>query len=329
MKLIAPTFLAVWLISIGVHIAHADSGVSNGTGFIVSAKGEILTNAHVVTGCSTVTVRLPDMQPERASVVARDPKNDLALLKGKSTPTAVAVFRQGPSVRTGDSVVVLGYPLSSLLGTEVHLTVGVVNALAGLADDSRYLQISSPIQLGNSGSPLLDDSGHIVGVVTAKLDAATVAKSTGDIPQNVNFAIKSEIAELFLMRNKIAIRSAPVEHKMSPADIGDIARPFTVSVQCALTSKAYDVSGLDAEDASYVVKAREMAEGAPIGRRIRWLNPRTRNSGTVTVIREETTNSDSTRCRYFKQTLTVDGKTSTSFQRVCFAAEDGASRHGL
>ena len=62
-----------------------------------------------------------------------------------------------------------------------------MSALAGLSDDSRYLQISAPVQPGNSGGPLLDASGHLIGIVTAKLNAALIARFTGDIPQNVNF----------------------------------------------------------------------------------------------------------------------------------------------
>ena len=78
-----------------------------------------------------------------------------------------------------------------------NLSVGNVSALAGLGDDSRYLQISAPVQPGNSGGPLLDASGHLVGIVTAKLDAR-VARFTGDVPQNVNFALKAEVARTFL-----------------------------------------------------------------------------------------------------------------------------------
>jgi hypothetical protein len=92
----------------------------------------------------------------------------------------------------------LGYPLSGLLATTANLSVGNVSALAGLDDDSRYVQISAPVQPGNSGGPLLDASGHLLGIVTAKLNAIRVARFTGDIPQNVNFALKVEVVRTFL-----------------------------------------------------------------------------------------------------------------------------------
>ena len=108
------------------------------------------------------------------------------------------MFREGLPVRAGDAIVALGYPLSGLLATEANLSVGNVSALAGVADDTRYLQISAPVQPGNSGGPVLDASGHLVGIVTAKLNALRVARFTGDIPENVNFALKAEVARAFL-----------------------------------------------------------------------------------------------------------------------------------
>jgi S1-C subfamily serine protease len=101
-------------------------------------------------------------------------------------------------------LVSLGYPLSGLLSSDANVSVGNVSALAGLRDDSRYLQISAPVQPGNSGGPLLDASGHLVGIVTAKLDAVRLARFTGDIPQNVNFALKTEVARTFFCRLMLA-----------------------------------------------------------------------------------------------------------------------------
>jgi hypothetical protein len=88
--------------------------------------------------------------------------------------------------------------------------------------------MSAPVQPGNSGGPLLDPSGHLAGIVTAKLDAMRVARFTGDIPQNVNFAIKADVAKTFLKSKGINYSVAPSDQNLSPADIGDIGRPFTV-----------------------------------------------------------------------------------------------------
>ena len=181
--------------------------ISSGSGVVIGAHGEILTNAHVVENCAQITVRSSSGDSTAAPLVARDEKNDLAVVRSKLPLSSVAVFRDRGPVRAGDAVVVLGYPLSGLLATSANLSVGNVSALAGLGDDSRYLQISAPVQPGNSGGPLLDASGHIVGIVTAKLDAALVARFTGDIPQNVNFALKAEVARTFLDSNGIAYQT--------------------------------------------------------------------------------------------------------------------------
>src|SRR5262249_21233898 len=129
-----------------------------------------------------------------AALVASDTKNDLAVVRGNVHLSSIVAFREGKPVRAGDVVVALGYPLSGLLATTPNVTVGNVSALAGIGDDTRYLQISAPVQPGNSGGPLLDTSGHLVGIVTGKLNASAVQRFTGDIPQNVNFALKAEVA---------------------------------------------------------------------------------------------------------------------------------------
>jgi len=136
----------------------------------------------------------------------------------------VAAFRDGHGVRAGDTVVALGYPLAGYLATNANLSVGNVSALAGLGDDSRYVQISAPVQPGNSGGPLLDTSGHIVGVVASRLNGGGV--------QNVNFALKAEVARTFLDSKGITYRTAASEQQLSPADVGEMARPFTVFIEC-------------------------------------------------------------------------------------------------
>jgi len=189
--------LVAFISSVG---AARSAETSSRSGIVIDAKGEILTNAHVVEGCQTIVVKVASGNSQMGSLVARDKRNDLVLIRlsgANNPPTSVAVFREGPQLRAGDTVVALGYPLSGLLATTANVSVGNVSALAGIADDSRYLQISAPVQPGNSGGPLLDTNGHLVGIVTAKLNALRVARFTGDIPENVNFAIKAEVALRF------------------------------------------------------------------------------------------------------------------------------------
>ena len=146
---------------------------STGSGFRVSGQGHVLTNAHVVRGCTEV--RIPPSGV--VEVVAREGSSDLALLRAPAgTARAVAKFRQGRGIRPGASVVVMGYPLRGLFASEANVSTGAVSALAGPGDDRRLIQITAPVQPGNSGGPVLDAAGNVVRVVVAKLDAFKIVR---------------------------------------------------------------------------------------------------------------------------------------------------------
>jgi S1-C subfamily serine protease len=101
---------------------------------------------------------------------------DLALLKA-DPPSSIATFRGGPAPKLGDSVLAFGFPLPGLLSSEGNVSTGILSAMSGLRNDVRFVQISTPVQPGNSGGPLLDSSGHVIGIVVAKLDALSWRKS--------------------------------------------------------------------------------------------------------------------------------------------------------
>ena len=134
--------------------------------------------------------------------------------------------------RLGEGVEAFGFPHSDTLATAGNFTLGNITALSGLGDDSRYLQISAPVQAGNSGGPLLDGSGNLVGVVSAKLDAVRMAMNSGDLPQNVNFAVKSAILASFLDANRVAYKVGTAGKALEPADIADQARAMSGFVVC-------------------------------------------------------------------------------------------------
>ncbi|MBX9634624.1 MAG: trypsin-like peptidase domain-containing protein [Magnetospirillum sp.] len=205
---------------------------SAGSGIVVGSDGVVLTYSHVVERCRNIRVSLEGVPAQAATVVARDAGNDLAALKASFRPTEIARFREDKPLRSGDGVVVIGYPLSSLLSREPNVTAGVISALAGLKGDKRSYQITAPVQKGNSGGPLADMSGNVVGIVSAKLNAMKIADSTGDLPQNVNFAIKSELARKFLTDNGLSFDTAPAATTLSPADVGEIVKKVTVFVEC-------------------------------------------------------------------------------------------------
>ena len=202
--------------------------VSTGSGFFVSGEGHVLTNAHVVRGCAAVHVP-PGVT---ARVVARDDASDLALLDGPP-PRAAASFRAGRGIRPGAEVVVVGYPLRGLLASEANVTRGNVSALAGPGDDRRLFQMTAPVQPGNSGGPVLDLAGRVVGVAVARLDAQAVARATGGaLPQNVNFAVGAGTARAFLDSEGVPYETAPADDALGAERVVADARLFTVPVEC-------------------------------------------------------------------------------------------------
>ncbi len=213
--------------------AGGGRGAASGTGFLV-AEGRVLTNNHVVEGCARMTARSATGTIAPARVDATDPRRDLALLTVPAGFGPALPFRDSPPVLRGETVVTYGFPLSGVLSSGPTLTTGDVSAMAGLRDNPLHFQISAPVQPGNSGGPLLDAQGHVIGVVVAKLNAARIAQMTGgDIPQNVNFAIKGTEALAFLTANGVQPRLEPstgAEHR--PAEIGQVANPSTLFLSC-------------------------------------------------------------------------------------------------
>ncbi len=202
--------------------APSKSGkVSTGTGFYVSKAGHVLTNEHVVKECSEFMVSKTGAPSTRARVVATDATNDLALLQTDTVPDAIPPI--SIRARIGESIYVYGFPLAGTLASSGNFTVGHVSATAGLNDDTRMLQISAPVQPGNSGGPLLDQFGNVVGVIVARLDGSA---------QNVNFAIKSTIALNFLDTNRISPPSETHATALEPAKVAERALAFTVQVVC-------------------------------------------------------------------------------------------------
>lgn len=243
-----PVTRLVWMnsLNIGVLNAAADlgapvshqplptpvtSGTIIGTTFFIDQAGHALTSAHVVNGCKSIQVALGGGDVVDAKIAADDTQNDLALLS--VSPATAAYARFSPVVpRQGDPVVVYGFPLAGALSTQGNLSTGIVSALVGMKDDSRMLQISAPVQAGNSGGPLFDSAGNVVGVVFAKMNALRVAAVTGDLPQNVNFAIKASIVETFLQTNGVRFEQAPAGKAMPMADVAERAKTFTHKLTC-------------------------------------------------------------------------------------------------
>jgi S1-C subfamily serine protease len=197
-------------------------GRSNGTGFFVTADGYVVTNAHVVEGCEDPTVVCGLAGPIPAQVLARDATNDLALLKVDFLSDQVATLRAG--VRIGEEIAAFGYPLLHKLSTGGNFTVGNVSALAGFENDSRHIQISAPIQPGNSGGPVIDQGGNVVGVVVSKMHNFS--------HQNVNFAIKVNVLTVFLDSHGVPYSMGANESLLQGVELAEKAQSIAVLILC-------------------------------------------------------------------------------------------------
>lgn len=183
--------------------------------------------------CSQITFVLNGQAPVEGRLVAWDGTNDLAVANFQLPHTQIANLSDTINNRPGDDVVVFGYPLLGLLSSSGNLTRGSLTAMSGLQDDVRYMQISAPVQPGNSGGPVLDLGGEVIGVVTYKLNAIEAMKASGDVPQNVNFALKASILRLFLDSHSIPYRVADTSSPRGAAEVGSLSEQFTGIVICA------------------------------------------------------------------------------------------------
>lgn len=166
--------------------------ITTGTAFFINENGLLVTNYHVIAGSSKLAIWDPQLQYSvSVKVVITDSTNDLAILKAeiKSRPIPLA---KNSSLKRGEEILTLGYPSPEVQGVQQKATFGRVNAVTGFADDGRFIQVDLPVQPGNSGGPLLNTKGEVVGIVTAQL--------RGDY-QNVNYALKVDY--LFSLLKKI------------------------------------------------------------------------------------------------------------------------------
>lgn len=210
------------------------AGVGTGTGFIINDRGDVVTNSHVASGCSRLGFGLNGQPLVNGRLIALDAKNDLAVVHFPLSGAKAATLSNTARERLGEDLIVYGYPLLGILSTTGNLTRGSISALNGINDDARYMQISAPVQPGNSGGPVLDVAGRVIGVVTYKLDALAAVQASGDIPQNVNFALKVGVLRLFLDSHSIPYTLAdPSSPGAAPNDVGDSIQQFTGVVACA------------------------------------------------------------------------------------------------
>jgi len=174
-----------------------DGAIAIGTGFLFGSQDYIVTNYHVVKGTSEVTVKFTNGESINATVVARDTQNDVAVLKLTKSPSFQSremKFGDSSMVRMGDEVFTIGYPHIGIMGLKPKYTKGVISAVTGIKDNPTVFQTTVPIQPGNSGGPLFNDKGEVIGLTTSSLSLLAI-ESMGAVPQNVNYAVKSSFVK--------------------------------------------------------------------------------------------------------------------------------------
>ncbi len=206
--------------------------ISTGSGIVITPNGLILTNEHVVRQCDSFQIVLDSNRTVKATLRNADPALDLALLAVEASFPLAAPLRQDAAPKLGEPVAVIGYPLVNVLSAQPNISFGHVNSTVGVSGNPAHMQIDVPIQRGNSGGPVFDAAGNVIGIVVSKLDALKLAKSTGDLPQNINFAIRGDIVRSFLAAQYVDFTSSSASSKLENTEIANRGTVVTVLVRC-------------------------------------------------------------------------------------------------
>ena len=192
--LFAALLLCFWLCSV-------TAASMCGSGFVIQQNGYILTNYHVIKNATRITVTVPGHEAVSARVVTTDQEKDLAIVQVSLRNLTALPIASSETVQVLDSITVLGYPLPDELGTALSASDGKVNAVReGRSSGTRLFQIDANVNPGNSGGPLLNNHGEVVGIIVAKINSLQYAKENGSIPERINFAIPINDAQELLRK---------------------------------------------------------------------------------------------------------------------------------
>ena len=197
---------------------------SMGSGFFVTRAGHLVTNYHVIEGCNAVKINISGNEI-RADVIAVDKTNDLAILKVEIKPSKVFPV-SNEDVSLLQDVIVAGFPLGKQVSSAIKIHKGSITALAGFGDNYSNFQTDATINQGNSGGPIMNQKGNVVGVAV-QLIAAEHA-------QNIFFGIKSSTLKTFAKANNIKFLT-PNNRDMSNEDLGKFITEATVFLDCWMT----------------------------------------------------------------------------------------------
>ncbi len=215
-----------WVCTENFNNQIADEGSKNksssGTAFFVSNKGYLLTNHHVVEGCSVskITYNNKDYDTE---LIATDVNLDLALLKSQANNKSFINF-SNKDLKKMQRIYVGGYPLGKGLSDDLKISSGIVSSLKGFNDNSNEIQIDAAINPGNSGGPIINQSGELVAIAVAGLSK--------DVTEGINFGIKASAAEMFLKSNKLKPSYSRFTKEKKNDQLLEILEESTVYTYC-------------------------------------------------------------------------------------------------
>ncbi len=198
---------------------------ASGTGFFVSRTGHIITNHHVIEDCEAVKVSFKGDEV-RARVLATDKFNDLAILKTNLTPRHVYSV-SNEDVQLLEDVVIAGYPLGKRISASIKTSKGSVTSLAGYGDNYSQFQTDAALNQGNSGGPIMDQKGNVVGVAVA-----AYGKKEG--VESFNFGIKASTLKTFARSNNLTFLP-PNNRDLSNRDLGKLITNATLYIECWMT----------------------------------------------------------------------------------------------
>ena len=213
--------------------------IGSGSGFYINNKGYALTNNHVVDICKQ-SVAVVDGQETLFRVIATDKINDVAVLKTDyRSRNYIKINEDG--AKLGENVVAVGYPLAGRLSDSVKITRGIVSSLSGLDNNIGQIQIDAALQPGNSGGPVLNENGELVGIASAGLNKLLMAKEAKYIPENVNFAVASPIIVNILKSKKVKYTTPSMfSGSYSNTELAELGDSSTIQLFCRNTRTAYN-----------------------------------------------------------------------------------------
>lgn len=212
---------------------------TSGTGFFVTRDGHILTNNHVIENCRKISVQGDDFS-SGAVVIATDKEHDLALLKSPFGNSNMAYFNSMKQpLKKNAPVVIVGYPGDSWRGHNPIVRSSTIIDTKGPQGEEQWLQFNDSVQHGNSGGPLLDSAGNVVGVVVAKAELHITNQSNGgtETIKKSDIAISLPMVKGFLEQNNIQYQTMDSGIYLSPDRVNDRTRPFIVNVNCRVAGQ--------------------------------------------------------------------------------------------